>query len=154
MIRYFPVLLLAGLLGELASIIVAGRWLGVLPVLILVVLGMLLGVRVIRAAGLSLAEALRQPKQVRVDAADRIMLAVAGLLLILPGFLSDSIAVLLLIPNARRWLGRRIAGGVRGTAASRADPFQGPVIEAEAVEIEGDIQQAPGRRSPDTIDRE
>ena len=144
-IRYIPLLLLAGFLAELASIIVVGRWLGVLPALGLVVLGAIIGVRVIRSAGMSLAEALRQDplKRGPAEGLRRVLLAGAGLLLIVPGFLSDAAALVLLIPWTRQWLALKLAGRTWGSRAPRAGPFRGPVIEGEAVEIEVEPRELP-----------
>ena len=141
--RYVPFLILAGFLGELASIIVVGRWLGVLPTLGLVVLGVLLGLRIVRWAGLSLAEAFRQRAVDRgsVNALDRALLAAAGLLFVVPGFLSDLVALFLLIPGTRHWLGRRIAGKVMEATGPRPGSAQGLVIEGEAVEIENEFRR-------------
>ena len=65
---------------------------------------------------------------------------VAGILLILPGFLSDLAAVLLLIPTTRRFaaslLGLRLSSGP--FPGGRRDPY-GPTIEAEAVEIRAEV---------------
>lgn len=143
MIKYIPFLLLAGLLGEIATIIIAGRWLGVIPVLCLIVVSGFAGAKVVQAAGIGLAEAFRRTSLNRgpsaVDAIARLLVLGAGLLLILPGFMSDIAALGLLVPVARRWLASKIAGRTAASTSPRNGPFQGPVIEGEAVEIEGEI---------------
>lgn len=145
--RYFPFLLFAGFMGELASIIVVGRWLGVLLTLALVIVGILLGLRIVRSAGLSLAEAFRQSTLDRssVNALDRTLVAGAGLLFILPGFLSDLVALFLLVPSTRRWIGRSIASRVKEFTPPRRGYGRGRVIEGEVVEVEDESRQDRGQ---------
>ncbi|MFE2877936.1 FxsA family membrane protein [Streptomyces roseus] len=83
----------------------------------------------------------------------------AGLLLILPGLLSDAVGLLLLIPPVRAWTGRRLAGSLeRQMAAAPAgtfgDAFQqarihypdGKVVQGEVIREDGPQQpQQPGR---------
>ena len=149
-------MLLAGVMGELASIIIVGRWLGVLPTLALIVLGSVVGLRIVRSAGLTLAEAVRQRSLDRrsVNALDRALLAGAGLLFALPGFLTDLAGLFLLVPTTRRWLGRRIAGRVMEFTASRPDASPGPVIDGEAVEIDRESPRDQGRISVRPAERE
>ncbi len=144
-IRYIPFLLLAGFLAEIASIIVVGRWVGVVPTLGLIVLAAFLGMRVIKNAGMSLAEAIRHNALTGrpADAIGRILVVSAGLLLIVPGFLSDLAALILLFPPAAQWLARKLAG-----MASRPAPRQGPVIEGQAVEIDIQSPRFPSPMNP------
>lgn len=127
-----------------------------MPTLALAVLGVLLGVRIIRSAGLSIAEALRQkpPERGPFDAFERVLVAGAGLLLILPGFLSDLVALFVLIPSSRRWLGHKIAGRVKDATVWRPRSGQGQVIEGVTVEIEGENRQVPGHTSANPANRE
>ncbi len=83
-------------------------WLGALPVVALIVLSALLGMALLRRVGwhtLSLTQ-LRMRQQVSPVPAlfEGFMLALAGVLLLLPGLLSDGLALLLLIAPLRRWL--------------------------------------------------
>ena len=63
MTRLLPFLILAGLAAELASIILVGNLLGVVPTLLLLLAGGVLGIGLIRSAGTSIAAALRSPVQ-------------------------------------------------------------------------------------------
>lgn len=60
------------------------------------------------------------------------MLLAAGFLLVLPGLLSDGVALLLLVPPLRHWLVRRLGGGADGGMAPPAGPRAGRRV------IEGD----------------
>ncbi len=145
MLRYLPVLLLAGFFLEIASIIWVGRVLGVILTLVLIVAGAAVGMALFRKAGLTVAAALRAPIQDRTHkreiASSTAFSTLAGLFFMVPGFFSDVIAVLLLFPPVQAWIVARMkivtvtAGGAQ---AQRGDRF-GTVIEAEAVEIKGEI---------------
>jgi UPF0716 protein FxsA len=74
----------------------------------------------------------------------------AAILLILPGFFSDALAILLLIPPVASWLGRRLTGPLAwqfhaGTYERRPE---GPVIDGDAVEIAGEIAPENGTERP------
>ncbi len=69
---------------------------------------------------------------------DAACLALAGVLLILPGFLSDLMALLLLIPPVRGLLyGRatRLAARQGASGGPGRQPRRGPVIEGDWVEV-------------------
>ena len=63
MTRFLPLLFLAAAAAEIASIIWVGSLIGVFPTLLLMLLGGTIGVRLIKTAGMSLAEAIRSPVQ-------------------------------------------------------------------------------------------
>ena len=135
--RHFPILILALLFADLASLIWLGGFLGVLPVLALVILDILAGSALIRRSGTNIFTLLNTPagdkKTVSGGAAKSLLGALAGLLLILPGIVSDFIALALLLP----WVRRRVARFLE-TRISRDFTVRrgGPVIDVEAVEIE------------------
>ena len=135
MIRYIPLMILAGLLAEIASLVIVGRWIGVVPVLLLVIGGAMAGIILIRTGGMSVAAAFRQPPRPQAEQPNRVVNGVfrviAGLLLIVPGFLSDAVGLCLLLPPVQRWI-----AGQFDAAFDTPHPSGGPIIEAEAVEIE------------------
>lgn len=107
-------LLVAGfVLAEIASLILVGRAVGVLLTLLLVVLAGAAGVAILRRQG---AEALarirgtlrggRDPRPALLSGGFRLM---AALLLIMPGFLSDLVAIALLLPPVQRGFARALA---------------------------------------------
>ena len=77
-----------------------------LPTILLVMLTAVLGVSLIRQQGLStLTKGIRRLNQAEIPAAEIIegvLLAVAGAFLITPGFLTDSIGFMIIIPMIRR----------------------------------------------------
>lgn len=129
---------------EIALFIQVGGMIGLAATLALVVLSAVLGVVVIRSQGVGAwHEAQRSLAQLRDPSrplAHGMMLMVAGLLLIAPGFLTDSLGLLLLIPPLRdllmRRAGRRMR--VRTTIAmarreAHRPPYAGGVIDADYV---------------------
>jgi UPF0716 protein FxsA len=149
-IRYLPLLLLAGLLAEIASLVIVGRWIGVVPVLLLVIGAGAAGVTLIRTGGMTLGEAMRQPSRPEPAPVNRgltgALRLIAGVLLIFPGFISDIAALVLLFPPVQGWIARFLFRA--GEERSRPS---GPVIDAEAVEIEGKLADSsasqPDRRN-------
>ena len=144
MTRSLPILFLVAVAAEIASIIWVGSLIGTLPTLLLMLLGGVVGVRLMKAAGMSVAEALRSPVQTAAPlqglggrAASR---AASGLLFLLPGFFSDLVALLLFVPSVRGWLGAQF----RVETYTSGRPPDGKrfdrVIEAEAIDITGEIE--------------
>src|SRR5438067_502025 len=150
-------LLLFGLI-ELALLVKAGEVFGTWFPIVAVVLSMAAGGQVIRHYGFQTVNRLRDV--LRTGAAPAgprpagIAGVLAGILLILPGFLSDLAAVVLLIPMTRRIVASALGWRIGSTRVSaRRQTSRGPVIEAEAVEIHGEMgakqhicQPSPWRR--------
>lgn len=142
MTRLLPFLILAGLVAELASIIMVGNALGLVTTLLLLLAGGVLGISLIRSAGTSIVTALRSPVQassLQQDAAGKAMArVVSGLFFLIPGFFSDLIGFLLLIPHFRRWLRSKFP--VQSFSSSHPPGRHGEtIIEAEAIEIVGEL---------------
>ena len=74
--------------------------------------------------------------------ADTMMIGVAALFLVLPGFLSDVVALLLLIPAVRSWiyLGLAKRMTVVATTARRpaADPSARPINGPATIDLDED----------------
>jgi UPF0716 protein FxsA len=130
---------------ELWLLVKLGAAIGALPVVALVVLSAMLGVAVLRGAGwqaFSQAQLhLRQRLSPMPALVDGFLLTLAGILLVLPGLLSDAVALLLLIGPLRRRLARRWGKGVPVTAgvyeASADRQVERPVV------IEGEYRREP-----------
>lgn len=130
---------------ELWLLLKVGAWLGALPVVAFVVLSALLGVAVLRTVGwqtLSLTQLRMRQRASPVPALfEGFLMAVAGILLILPGLISDGVALLLLIGPLRRLLLRRwssLAPAATG-AYSAAPPIEGR--QDPPVVIEGEYRR-------------
>lgn len=144
--RMLPVFILLGLFIELAVMIAVGRRLGVLATLLLIMGSGLLGGAVIRSAGLGLMQALQRPGRVirftTLSAAAGFLYLLAGLLLMVPGFVSDIIGLLLLPLPVREWLAQKLLNKVIPWGW-REPCGPGKVIEGEAIEIEGELVNRP-----------
>ncbi len=112
MIRNWPILFIIIPLVELYVIIAVGEEIGAFWTVILVLLTAVIGVSLLRIQGMStLLRAQRNMAQGAIPAMEMIegiALAVAGVLLITPGFITDSIGFLLLIPASRQAIIRYI----------------------------------------------
>lgn len=106
MIRNWPLLFIIVPLVELYFIIVVGEQIGALWTIILVLLTAVIGVNLLRFQGMStLTRAQKNMAQGQIPAMEMmegVALAVAGVLLITPGFITDSIGFLCLIPASRQ----------------------------------------------------
>ncbi len=101
--------ILAVPLIEIAGFILVGGWLGVWPTLGLVMLSGVAGVAVFQMAGRAMAlrvsQAMEQRAPPMADLFHGFCLVAAAILLIIPGFFTDLVALLLLFPPARAVLG-------------------------------------------------
>ncbi len=107
-------------LVELLVIVQVADWIGVLETLGLLVAVSLAGVYLVKQQGLAvLRRAVRERREGRVPAtavADGALIALAGVLILVPGFVTDVIGLALLVPpvraGIRAWLRRRWLGRV------------------------------------------
>ncbi|MGK9064794.1 FxsA family protein [Stutzerimonas chloritidismutans] len=114
--RIFLLLFLLFPIAELAVLIKVGSAIGVLATLLLLVISGMAGILLLRLAGFATAwrarERLARGELPEQEMLQGLMMAVAGGLLFLPGFISDVIALLVLFPPTRRFflgmVGRRI----------------------------------------------
>ena len=103
-----PLVLLALLalpLIEIAVLIMVGSSIGVFPTIALIILTGILGTILLKIQGFSVLSRIRTEME-RGEApdkslADAAMIAIAGLFLILPGFVSDVIGLALFLPPVR-----------------------------------------------------
>lgn len=138
---------------EIALFIQIGGLIGVWAVLGLVVLAAVLGLAVIRSQGAhAWLEAQRSLAQLRDPSrplAHGVMLMIAGVLLIVPGFFTDIVALLLLIPPVRNLVMRQAARRMRvrtvhvARREAHRPPYGNGVIDADYV-----VEDDPPVRSP------
>lgn len=150
MMRFLPIVFLAGGLLEIASIIWVGSAIGVIATLLLLMCGGLVGMGLLRSAGANAATVLRssiQDRRMYQSLAGTTMVRIfAGVLFIVPGFFSDVLALLLLVLPVNQWIARK-AGGT--STAAEPTPGErrlaGQVIDGEAFEITGEVDFEPPR---------
>ena len=124
-------------LAELYVIIEVGRQIGALPTIAILVADSIIGSLLLRAQGRAawrrFNEALRDRRPPAREVLDGALIIFGGALLLTPGFLSDILGVILLLPPSRAvvrgalvgWFGRRflvarVAGGAASAGARRA----------------------------------
>lgn len=129
-----PLLLLVAFVlvpvAELYVIVQVGQWLGVLPTLALLVVDSLLGAYLLRREGVrawrAFRAALAERRLPAVEVADGALVILGGALLLTPGFLTDAVGLLCILPPTRAVLRRLLTGlvtarlGLVGTAAGYA----------------------------------
>ena len=121
-------------LAELYLLIQVGSEIGALPTIGLSIFTALLGGALVRVQGFSILlrvqEAMAKNEVPALQMMDGALLLVAGLVLLLPGFFTDIVGFLLLIPALRQLIISRFVRTVRSQPADRS--AQGPqVIEGE-----------------------
>ncbi len=93
---------------EIAGFIWVGGQIGVLSTLLAIVLTAAAGVMIIRWQGMGMvmdSRAMMARGEVpQRQVAEMMMMAVAGFFLLVPGFFTDAIGFVLLIPPVRRWI--------------------------------------------------
>lgn len=144
-----PLALIAIPLIEIALFIQVGRLIDLWPTLGLVVLTAIVGGYLIRTQGLgTLARAqatLRAGEPPVREMFDGLCIVVGGILLLTPGFLTDAVGIMLLLPPTRALLRARVVrhihvhattagGGPSGT--QRDGRRTGPVIDADYREVD------------------
>ncbi len=146
----FVLLFIVAPFVELYVIVQVAHAIGVWNALALLVLMALLGGWVIRHEGLKVwrrfAQQLQAGEVPSREIADGVCVLAAGALLIVPGFISDVVALLLLFPPtralARRWVMRRKGlGGLGRTRVIRAT-YGGRVTDATdttSTEVRGEL---------------
>ncbi|AWK86037.1 FxsA family protein [Azospirillum thermophilum] len=94
---------------EIIGFIVVGDWIGAGPTIGLLILSLLVGSALIRRQGVAAvgrAQGAMQRGETPMGAVfDGFCKLVAGVLLVIPGFVTDILALILLIPPVRRGLG-------------------------------------------------
>lgn len=101
---------------EITGIVIAIREFGFMNAFFFWLAATILGAGIVRTSGLRLtvgvARALQEGKPPAVAALDSALLGVAGILLLIPGYFTDSVAFVLLIPPLRKLAAGRLAKSV------------------------------------------
>ncbi len=102
---------------EVASIIKVSSWIGPLATFLLLAAGFALGAAMIRSHSRAFAfrvmDAMRTGKPPEKTLLESGTIALAGILFMIPGFVSDAMAALLLIPQIRDAIWRVMSYGLR-----------------------------------------
>jgi len=126
---------------EVYVIVLVGDQIGLLWTVVLLVASSMIGVRLIRAQGRAVLRdfqaTIRAGRPPAREALDGALVFVGGALLIAPGFITDAIGLVLLVPPTRavvrRLIVRHYAGRMIGYVA-RAGPRQGRRSEENEID--------------------
>jgi UPF0716 protein FxsA len=149
--RLFLALLLIPIV-EIGLFIEVGGRIGLWPTIAIVLVTALLGSYLIRQQGLSALAALRSSVSTLGDPSrplfDGAMVIFAGALLLTPGFLTDSLGLLLLLPPVRTaifgYLRQRIT--VVGAGFSARPRAPGDVVDSDCEVVEPEAPHLPPGR--------
>jgi len=146
---------IAAIFIEIAGFIVVGGYIGVLPTLVLLVVAMLVGIILLRIQGRGVVQRIREElEQGRVpdrSLVEGMMLILASILLIIPGFVSDIFGLLLFLPPIRlllwRFMAKYVIASVKYTPARAKG--QKTTLHETIIELDEDEYQAQGNeKSP------
>ncbi len=148
-------LLIALPLAEIAVLIQVGSQIGVARTILAILLTGLLGLLMMRHQGFRTLQeaqnAMRRNEPPVRALFDGFCIFIGGVCLLIPGFITDVVGILLLLPPLRRLLGRRLWNAMersRSVHIYRSDRATDPRNPQE-----GDPSSAPGARKP-VIDAE
>lgn len=131
----FPILLLLFIIVpiiEIGLFIQVGGFLGLWPTIGLVLVAAFVGASLVRSQGvatlLSVQQRLAQGELPAQQIMEGVMLAVAGVLLLTPGFLTDALGMLVLLPAPRAMIAKTLMSkmvirSVGGQSGFGHDPF-------------------------------
>ncbi|WP_033439954.1 FxsA family protein [Saccharothrix sp. NRRL B-16314] len=141
--------LLVGLAVEVTALVAAFDAWGALPTLGLLVLGGVAGSVLMRREGArtmgAFSEALRTRRPPHQEIVDGVLIAAAGFLIVVPGFISDVVGLFLLFPPTRRLVSRGFVRRAEERERAMAlnfrygqSPMAGGVV-VDGVVVEGDV---------------
>jgi UPF0716 protein FxsA len=146
LIKLLPFALLIVPVAEIGVFLLVGGWIGVLPTIALVLITAVTGATLLRIHGLRQLDVIRvQFADGRLpgrDIAHGAMMLVAGVLLLTPGFITDTLGFLLFVPAVRdalyRFLGARIRIITPEAMGGFGEATHGPGGREHVVDLEAD----------------
>ena len=125
-----PFLLLAVPVTEITLFIMVGKSIGILPTIAIVLATAIAGSLLLRYQGISTLMAIRQEFNAgRVpgnELANGAMIVIAGLLLLTPGFFTDSLGFLLFVPQVRSAIRKFVMSRINVEIAGYPEGFSKP----------------------------
>lgn len=145
---------------EIFLFVEVGGLIGTWPTIALVVVTAIVGSIMLRAQGARVLqraqEKLNRGEPPVTDMLDGIGLLLAGMLLLTPGFMTDTIGFAMLLPPVRQWLAGRIWAHMkaRGQVHMQGGPTGGPtsdrrdnVIDGEFSTVDPESDATPDRKT-------
>ncbi|PSU31269.1 FxsA family protein [Photobacterium lutimaris] len=126
----FPILLFLFIvvpIVEIALFIQVGGFLGLGPTVGLVLVTAVVGASLVRSQGIatlmSVQSRLQQGELPAQQIVEGVMLAVSGVLLLTPGFMTDAMGMAVLLPGPRAWLAKQLMSRVKVQGMSSGAGF-------------------------------
>ena len=146
---------------ELWLLIKIGGMIGIIPTIALVLLTAVIGSQLVRRQGLSVMQRIRESQRRGEAPALPVLngaaLLLAGFMLLTPGFISDALGFVLLIPKLRERIARALLGRViivqppgdnaRYAGRGEAQHHQPDVLEGDYQRKEDDANSSRERRN-------
>jgi UPF0716 protein FxsA len=145
-------------LAELAVLIKVGGAIGILWTFLLILFTAFVGVTLLRAQGLATlmraSERMQQGSIPAKELAEGFLLALAGALLLTPGFLTDAFGFSLLLPGVRGVMATSLLQRFKPNMMQ--PPGQGPFNGADSTQddIRDRMNHRPNKQGGDVIDGE
>ncbi|WMS44325.1 FxsA family protein [Acuticoccus sp. MNP-M23] len=152
-IRLFLIAILIAIpIAEVAVFLLVGSIIGALPTIALIILTAVLGATLLKRQGLSAIARLKADMdQNKVPAGaigQAVTVAIAGILLLTPGFITDTVGLLLFVPAVRSSIWRQVSGAVkmeRGKAPQRSTGAPRQRTHARTIDLDqGDYRPKGG----------
>ncbi|HET9633640.1 MAG TPA: FxsA family protein [Terrabacter sp.] len=122
---------------EIVVIVAVGQWIGGWPTFLLIVATSLLGAWLIRREGgrawRELQQAVRSGRMPAREIADGIVVLAGGTLLVLPGFITDVVGLLLVLPFTRPVARSLLAAVISRRLLAQTERFTGPRVTGPRV---------------------
>ena len=149
-------------IAELYVIIQVGDAIGIWPTLALLLADAVLGSLLLRHQGRGVwrrfNQALAERRFPGKEVADGVLIVIGGTLLLTPGFLTDIVGLLLLIPPtravARSLLRRFTVGRFVVVGMPGGDPGRGPARGSRDYDFEATAEEVPGEPTDPSAERQ
>lgn len=126
--KIFKWLLLLLPIAEIVAFIWVGKLIGAFPTILLVLVSSLLGFYIVRSQGFVLfSKRVFSEARSPTDLSHMFLTMVAGFLLIIPGFITDAIGLLLLVRPFRMYFGKWLSKH----KVIKTPPGKGAILEGE-----------------------
>lgn len=146
-------LLLLAMVVEITVLVLVGQAIGLLYTILLLILASVVGMWLLRREGartlLSFQRELRSNRVPHREMLDGMLIATAGVLVIVPGFVSDLLALTLLFPPTRKLITRRMAAAAerrvsRGRGGGTVGGWDRSARHGGVIIVDSEIVDEPG----------
>lgn len=139
-------------LAEIYALVKIGGWLGVLPTIVLLFVVSAAGAWLVKHEGLRvwrrMQEQVAAGKMPSNEILDGVCLLLAGVLLLVPGFVTDAVGLLLLLPPFRLVL-RRVLQRRSGKKIRVVATYSGRIVDnGQVIDVEGSFDSDRARQQP------